>query len=263
MRALVLAAGMGERLRPLTDEIPKPLLEVGGRPLIHYPLMMLRGAGITEVAVNAHHLAGKLESALGTGASLGIRITWSPEPSLLGTGGPLVALKNFLGSETFVIANSDTILDLEVAAMLAAHRHHGALVTIAVASPRNLDYYSRIELDIDSRVRRMRLLKSRAPLVYDDYPAQLDTVGESALSAWMYCGVTVIEPEVLELMPAVPPWSLMNDLIAPMVRDGLPVFGFAHRGYMRTIDDLKSYDAVRAEFAAKPPALPYVTTARR
>jgi NDP-sugar pyrophosphorylase family protein len=263
MRALVLAAGVGERLRPLTDEIPKPLLEVGGRPLIHYPLMMLRQAGIAEIAINAHHLAGKLESALATGASLGIRITWSPEPALLGTGGPLVPLKEFLGSGTFVIANSDTILDLDVTAMLATHRDHGALVTIAVAGPRNLDYYSRIELDAAARVRRMRLLKSRAPLLYNDYPAKLHAIDETALSAWMYCGVTIIEPQVLDLMPPAPPWSLMNDLIAPMVRDGLPVFGFTHRGYMRTVDDLKSYDVLRAEFATNPPALPYVATVRR
>jgi mannose-1-phosphate guanylyltransferase len=258
MRALVLAAGVGERLRPLTDEIPKPLLEIGGRPLIHYPLIMLRQAGITEVAINTHHLANQLESALGTGASLGIEITWAPEPTLLGTGGPLVPLRDFLGSGTFVIANSDTILGLDLAAVLSAHRDCGALVTIAVASPRNLDYYSRIELDGTSRVRRMRLLKSREPLLYDDYPAQLRGIDESALSAWMYCGVTVIEPQVLDLMPSAPPWSLMNDLVAPMVRDGLPVLGFPHRGYMRTVDDLQSYEALRAEFAAHPPALQFL-----
>jgi NDP-sugar pyrophosphorylase family protein len=263
MRALVLAAGIGERLRPLTNEVPKPLLEVGGRPLIHYPLLMLRQAGITEIAINAHHLAGRLESALGTGASLGIRITWAPEPTLLGTGGPLVPLKDFLGAGSFVIANSDTILDLDVAAVIAAHRDRGALVTIVLASPGNLDYYSRIELDADLRVGRMRLLRSRSPLAYDDYPAQPAGADESALSAWMYCGVTVIEPQVLDLMPRTPPWSLMNDLIAPMVRDGLPVFGFTHHGYMRTVDDLKSYDALRAEFGAHPPVLQFLNAPRR
>jgi mannose-1-phosphate guanylyltransferase len=262
MRALVLAAGVGERLRPLTDETPKPLLEVGGRPLIHYPLMMLRHAGITEVAINAHHLAARLESALGTGAALGIKITWSPEPTLLGTGGPLVPLKGFLGAGTFVIANSDTILDLDVAAVLAAHRDCGALVTIVVAAPRNLEYYSRIELEADSRVRRMRLLKSRAPLAYDDFAAEPGAQDAAALSPWMYCGVTIIEPQVLDLIPPTPPWSLMNHLVAPMVRDGLPVFGFRHRGYMRTVDDLASYETLRAEFAAHPPDLQFLNAPR-
>ncbi len=67
MKALVLAAGKGERLRPLTETIPKPMLELGGRPLIHYPLMMLKRAGITQVAVNVYHLAGIIESGLGSG----------------------------------------------------------------------------------------------------------------------------------------------------------------------------------------------------
>jgi mannose-1-phosphate guanylyltransferase len=262
MRALVLAAGVGERLRPLTDEIPKPLLEVGGRPLIHYPLMMLRRGGITEIAINVHHLAARLESALGNGASLGIKITWSPEPVLLGTGGPLVALRDFLGAGTFVVANSDTILDLDLAAALAAHHARGALATIVVASPRNLAYYSRIELDADSRIRRMRLLKSHAPLAYDDFPAEPRGIDAAALSAWMYCGVTIIEPQALDLMPRMPPWSLMNHLVAPMVRDGLPVFGYPHRGYMRTVDDLRSYEALHAEFAAHPPQLHFLNTQR-
>src|SRR5260221_14712191 len=89
MKGLVLSAGYGERLRPLTDAIPKPILEVGGRPLIHYPLPMLKRAGITEGAINVHHLAAEVERALGHGSSLRLRITYSLEPVLTGTGGPL------------------------------------------------------------------------------------------------------------------------------------------------------------------------------
>src|SRR5260370_27048143 len=124
MRALVLAAGMGERLRPLTDVTPNPMLELGGRPLIHYPLAMLRRAGITEVAINLHHLGEVIQRGLGDGSQLGLRITYAPEAVLLGTGGPLNGLREFLGGneDTFVIANSDTILDLDLCAMLAFHR---------------------------------------------------------------------------------------------------------------------------------------------
>src|SRR5271170_3043043 len=146
MRALVLAAGMGERLRPLSLDIPKPMLPLAGRPLIHYPLAMLKRAGITEVAINLHHLASKLEQGLGDGSQLGLRITYAPEPVLLGTGGPLNGLREFLGRDTFVIANSDTILDLDLAAMLAFHRERGAVTTIALYHPANLDYYSRLEI---------------------------------------------------------------------------------------------------------------------
>ena len=256
MRALVLSAGIGERLRPLTETVPKPLVEVGGRPLIHYPLLMLKHAGIREIAINTHHLPRAMEAALGTGARLGIDIVWAPEPTLLGTGGPLNGLRGFLGTDTFVIANCDTILDLKLDQAIRFHRDRGALVTLAVARPENLDYYSRIELDSDARVRRIRLLKSRSPLTYDDFANE--PLSEARLDSSMYCGVTILEPAVLERIPPTPPWSIMNGLIAPMVREGLPVAGFRHRGLMRTIDDLSTYEKVRAEFASNPPPLPFL-----
>ncbi|HKN00840.1 MAG TPA: NDP-sugar synthase [Candidatus Binataceae bacterium] len=256
MRALVLSAGVGERLKPLTNTVPKPLVEIGGRPLIHYPILMLKRAGITEIAINAHHLAGTMQSTLKNGADLGVDIIWAPEPSLLGTGGPLNGLRGFLGGGTFVVANSDTILDFDLAEAIAFHRDRGALVTIAVAHPANLNYYSRIELDNDARIRRMLLLKSRSPLAYDDYSAA--ETDAAALEPFMYCGVIVAEPQVFDLIPPSPPWSMMNGLIAPMVRDGLPVMGFIHRGFMRTVDDLTTYEAVRAEFAASPPPLRFL-----
>jgi NDP-sugar pyrophosphorylase family protein len=253
MKALILAAGMGERLRPLTDVTPKPMLELGGRPLIHYPLAMLRRAGITEVAINLHHLAAAIQRGLGNGSQLGLHITYAPEPVLLGTGGPLNGLRNFLGDDTFVIANSDTILDLDLSAMLALHRNRAALATIALFHPANLDYYSLLEIDAAEKLRRMRLLVRRSPLQYDDYPSHLDEGVAATLSGFMYCGVIVAEPAVLKLVPPTTPWSLMPGLFAPMVANAQPVFGYVHTGYFRTMDDLKSYDALKAEFASSPP----------
>jgi NDP-sugar pyrophosphorylase family protein len=254
MKALVLAAGMGERLRPLTEVTPKPMLELGGRPLIHFPLAMLKRGGITEVAINVHHLASAIQGGLGDGSSLGLRITYAPEPVLLGTGGPLNGLREFLGGgeSTFVIANSDTILDLDLRAMLAFHRNRAALATIALFKPANLDYYSRLEIDAARKLRRMRLLMRRDPLTYDDYPSALDDAVAATLSPFMYCGVIIAESVVLDLIPPNPPWSLMSGLFAPMIAKAQPVFGYVHAGYFRTMDDLKSYNALKAEFASSP-----------
>jgi mannose-1-phosphate guanylyltransferase len=254
MKALVLAAGMGERLRPLTDVTPKPMLELGGRPLIHYPLTMLRRAGIIDVAINLHHLGDAIQHGLGDGSQLGLHLSYAPEPVLLGTGGPLNGLRNFLGDDTFVIANSDTILDLDLRAMIAFHRERSALATIALFHPANLDYYSRLEIGADKNLRRMRLLTRRAaPLQYDDYPPGIDDAVAATLSGFMYCGVIVAEPSVLKLIPPKTPWSLMEGLFAPIVARAEPVFGYVHTGYFRTMDDLKSYDALKAEFATSPP----------
>ncbi|MGH7947917.1 MAG: nucleotidyltransferase family protein, partial [Candidatus Binataceae bacterium] len=252
------AAGRGERLRPRTATVPKPLLELGGRPLIHYPLLMLKRAGITEIAINVHHLAGTLQEALGTGASLDIHITWAPEPVLLGTGGPLHNLQSFFGDETFAIANSDTIMDLDFAAMVARHRDRGGLATLALATTSEPTRYSKLEIDADARIRRMRLLAAKPPLEFADYPVDLREDIARQLSSYMYAGAIVAEPAVFELMPATPPWSLMTGLFAPMVARGLAVFGYVHRGYFRTVDDLAGYRSLAAELLSSPPPLRYL-----
>ena len=174
MKALVLSAGYGERLRPLTETIPKPILEVGGRPLIHYPLLMLRQAGITEVAINVHHLAGEIERALGDGSSLGLRITYSPERVLAGTGGPLAVLRDYFADEPFILLNCDTILDLDLAAMIEFHRDRGGLATFVLRAGGDPNAYSRIECAADGRIRRMRLLHGRTRGEFIDYPTELD-----------------------------------------------------------------------------------------
>jgi mannose-1-phosphate guanylyltransferase len=255
MKALVLAAGKGERLRPLTEKIPKPLLEVGGRPLIHYPLLMLKRAGITEIAVNTHHLGAQIEAALGHGDALGLKITYSPEPTLLGTGGPLFALRDYFNGRRFVIANADTILDLDLTRMLARHRDRRAVVTIALHRPSNLDYYSRLEIDSDQMIRRIRLLTRPYAHDFSDYPRNLDAVVAASLNPYMYCGVCICEPAVLGQMPAAPPFSLMADVIGPLVAKGTTVAGYVHRGYFATVDDLKSYETLRAAFSTSPPRL--------
>ena len=258
MKALVLSAGYGERLRPLTDRIPKPLLEVGGRPLIHYPLLMLRAAGITEIAINVHHLGAQIEHALGDGAALGVRITYSPEPILAGTGGPLIALRDFFGDDTFALLNCDTILDLDLERVIAFHRARGGAATFVLRDGDDPDAYSRIECDAAGRVQRMRLIRGRERGVFDDYPATIADDAAAALAPYMYCGVMIAEPAVCAAAPATPPFSLMSDLFAPIIARGMPVYGYAHRGTFRTVDDRAGYDRLCAEFASAPPQFAYL-----
>jgi NDP-sugar pyrophosphorylase family protein len=258
MKALVLAAGYGERLRPITDTIPKPLVEIGGRPLIHYPLLLLRHAGIRDVAVNVHHLADKIEAALGGGQALGLAITYSPEPVLLGTGGPLLALRDYFRGERFLLLNGDTIMDLDLPAMIAMHREHGAIVTMALRETASPEAYSQIEIDTNRQIRRMRLLIDRTRGRFDDYPDALPAELAAELIPLMYCGAMICEPAVLDIMPAAPPFSLITDMLAPMVSQGLPLFGHVLKGFFRTVDDLRAYKQLRAEFAASAPLLPYI-----
>ena len=126
MKGFVLAAGFGQRLRPITESTPKPLLPVGNVPLIAYALKLLAQAGITDIIVNLHHLGRVIREALGTGEVYGVKITWSEEEEILGTGGGLKKMHEALEGETFVVVNSDTIIDLDLKAVIATHRRKKA-----------------------------------------------------------------------------------------------------------------------------------------
>lgn len=249
MKALVLSAGYGERLRPLTDTIPKPLLEVGGRPLIHYPLMLLKAAGITDVAINIHHLGEQIEDTLGDGRALGLSITYSPEAVLMGTGGPLLALRDYFADAPFVILNCDTIIDLDLARMAEFHRAHDGLATLALRDGGDPDAYSRIEIDTAGQIRRMRLLKPRTRGDFNDYPSNLSPAVGKSLKPYMYCGVMICAPDVLSNMPRTAPFGLVADLLVPRFATGARLFGFTHDGFFRTVDDGAGYDALRDEFS--------------
>ncbi|MFQ1804527.1 N-acetylmuramate alpha-1-phosphate uridylyltransferase MurU [Aeromonas veronii] len=113
MKAMILAAGRGERMRPLTDLLPKPLLAVGGKPLIVHHIEKLKAAGVTELVINHAWLGHKLVESLGDGSALGVTIHWSAEESALETAGGIVQALPLLGADPFLVINGDTWLDLD------------------------------------------------------------------------------------------------------------------------------------------------------
>ena len=114
MKAMVLAAGYGNRLRPLTDHTPKPLVAVGGKPLIVHHLEKLATAGFNEVVINLGHLGSKIPEALGDGSTWGLSISYSDEgPEPLETGGGLAKALPLLGNDTFLVVNGDVWCDLD------------------------------------------------------------------------------------------------------------------------------------------------------
>lgn len=107
MKAMILAAGRGERLLPLTERLPKPLIPIGGAPLIEHQLRWLQRAGIADVVINLHHLGERIAAALGDGSDIGVRIAYSREETLLDTGGGVRAALPLLGDEPFLLLNGD------------------------------------------------------------------------------------------------------------------------------------------------------------
>ncbi len=117
MKAMILAAGRGERMRPLTDVTPKPLLEVGGKPLIAWHIERLARAGFTDLVINHAHLGAKIEAALGDGSRFGVSIRYSPEIEALETAGGIANALPLLGSEPFLVVNGDIFCDYDFATL--------------------------------------------------------------------------------------------------------------------------------------------------
>ncbi len=130
MKAAILAAGLGTRLRPLTEHCPKALIPVLNQPLLGVLLSQLRAAGCTRVAVNTHHLAGRVREFLASQA-WGLEVAVSHEPEILGTGGGLRGLGELLGEETFLVINADILTDLDLATVFRLHQEE-ALATLVL-----------------------------------------------------------------------------------------------------------------------------------
>lgn len=133
MKAMILAAGRGERMRPLTDHTPKPLLVVGGKPLIVHHILRLRDAGYTELVINHAWLGEQLPAALGDGSGHGVHITWSPEGEALETGGGIHRALPLLGDAPFLVVNGDVWTDYPYARL--RHAPTGLAHLVLVANP--------------------------------------------------------------------------------------------------------------------------------
>ncbi len=151
--ALVLTAGLGTRLRPLTDVRAKPAIPVAGEPMVRRIIAWLAANGVVDLVLNLHHRPDTVTAVVGDGSDLGVRVRYSWEqPVVLGTGGgPRQALP-ILGAETFLIVNGDTLTDLQLRPLAGAHAASGALVTLALVPNREPVRYGGVRLDEERRV---------------------------------------------------------------------------------------------------------------
>ncbi|HET9768319.1 MAG TPA: NDP-sugar synthase [Thermoanaerobaculia bacterium] len=204
MRALVLAAGYGTRLRPLTDELPKPLLPVLGRPLLLRTLDALVDAGCEAAAINLHHLAEAIPAAVGD-EHRGMRIVYSREEPILGTGGAFVPLRDFFaGSETALLVNGDSLCEWPLGELLARHRRRGAAATLLLAGrPDPRSFGGGIGIDRNGRVRAIRREPTFGPVV----------------RRFVYAGAYALDPALLARLPEGFSDS-MRDLFEPLLAEG-------------------------------------------
>jgi NDP-sugar pyrophosphorylase family protein len=219
---MILAAGFGTRLRPLTNTVPKALVPVAGRPLIEYGLLFLKSQGIEEVVINLHYLGERIRAALGDGSVYGLCITYSHEDPILDTGGGIKKAQAFLDGETFVVLNCDTILDLDLNALLTIHRKNRAVVTLVLRPDPAAARYGILETDAGGRIRR-----------FLGQPAEVSEL----LSPYMFTGFQMLEPRVFNFMPEVKPFSTTREIYPQMLRADEPLYGFIHTGPWMVVDN--------------------------
>ncbi len=152
---MILAAGFGTRLRPLTNVMPKPLLPVGGTPLIVWNLLLLKRHGIHEAVINLHHLGPMIQQALGDGERFGMRLIYSHEPVILGTGGGIKQAEGHFNGEPFLVLNGDTLFELDLGAVIAGHRERQAAATLVLREDPEAVKWGLIEVDGQGEVVRI------------------------------------------------------------------------------------------------------------
>ena len=214
MKAMILAAGLGTRLRPLTNDRPKALMEIGGRTLLEITLLRLREAGVTDVIVNVHHHADQVAAWLKSHES-GMRVELSREDELLlDTGGGLKKASRFLkGDQPFILHNVDVISTIDLQRMLRFHAESGALATLAVQTRQSSRY-----LLFDSRLRLCGRRDARGQKVEIVRPVEQP-------EALAFCGIHVISPQLLRLWKEDGVFSIIDTYLR-LAREGKNIFAF-------------------------------------
>jgi len=237
LAGMVLCAGLGTRLRPLTARCPKPAVPVCGVPLVRYTLGLLAGAGVRRVAVNVHHLPEAMAAAAQEAAgALGLELAVSPEPVIAGTGGALrQARRHLLGADAVVVVNGDVLFDVDLGAALSAHAASGALATMLLMAMPPGASYAAVELDEGGCVRRI---------------AGRFGPGGAGLTPWHFPGVHVLAPELLELVPDEPfECDVNRHVYPPLMARGL-VRGVVVAGYWNDLGAPDRYLAANLDVAA-------------
>jgi mannose-1-phosphate guanylyltransferase len=230
VKAFLLAAGVGSRLRPITDTTPKCMLVFGGRPLLDIWLDAFDRAGVDEVLVNLHHLPEVVQGYLAARTSpLAVRTVFEPE--LLGSAGTLLANRQWVEKEEFFLAcNADNLTDFDLGSLIDVQRKHGAIATLTVFHSPQPSAGGVVELDADSRV-----------IGFVEKPAK-------PVSDLTNAGMYAFQPSVLEEIDATPPRDIGYDLLPRLVgrARAVPV-----EGYFRDIGTADAYQRAREEWPAR------------
>ncbi len=226
MKGMILAAGEGRRLRPLTDHLPKPMLPVAGRPLLEHIIVHLRDCGLTELAVNLYHLPGAVIDYFGDGSRWGIQLRYSVEERLLGSAGGVKRLQAFF-DDTFVVFYGDLLTWTDLRPMINLHRQAGVMATMGLY--RVPDPWNRGIVQLDEAQNIVR---------FAEKPPR-----EQVFSNLANAGIYVLEPEVLDRIPPEQMYDFGHDVFPGMLRESIRIAGYVIEDLLIDIGLPEKYEA--------------------
>jgi mannose-1-phosphate guanylyltransferase len=225
MKAIVLAAGVGSRLDPLTSQLPKPLVPIANRPVMELILLLLKKHGCQDVVSNLHYLPDKIRNYFGDGSSLGINLDLRLESSLSGDAGGVRACRDFFGQETFMVLMGDLLTDADLSRIYAEHKRKGALATIGITRVDDVSQFGVVVPDSDGFIKG-----------FQEKPAP-----QEALSDFVSTGIYVLEPEVFDYIPAEGSFGFGRQLFPLLLEQGLPLLSVDLHSYWSDVGTVHQY----------------------
>jgi mannose-1-phosphate guanylyltransferase/mannose-1-phosphate guanylyltransferase/phosphomannomutase len=225
MKAMVLAAGLGTRLRPLTYELPKPMVPILGHPVMEHDLRLLAAHGFEDVVANLHYFPDQIKETFGDGSRCGVRLDYRFEPELLGTAGGVRNVRDHFGDETFLIVSGDALTDVDLSALWRRHKEHGGIATLTLKRVHDTREYGVVIVDDDGRIQG-----------FQEKPDPAE-----ALSDLGNCGIYVFEPEIFDHFPDRPFVDWAQDVFPALLERDAPFYGHEIEAYWNDVGSLQEY----------------------
>jgi mannose-1-phosphate guanylyltransferase len=228
VRAMVMAAGLGTRLRPLTYEVPKPMVPVANRPVIEHLLRGLARHGLTEVIANLHWFPETIERHLGDGSAVGLELAYSREERLLDTAGGVWNVREFLtggGNGSFLVMAGDALTDVDLGALIAAHEAHDGVATMTVKRVSNVSEYGVVVTGADGRVQG-----------FQEKPDPAE-----ALSDLANCMIYAFRSEIFDHFPDPPHVDWAKDIFPRLLAGDVPFYVHRTDDYWNDVGSLPEY----------------------
>jgi mannose-1-phosphate guanylyltransferase/mannose-1-phosphate guanylyltransferase/phosphomannomutase len=222
---MLLGAGLGTRLRPITYELPKPLVPVLGRPVMEHILRLLAGHGFERVICNLHYFPDMIRERFGDGSGYGVELTYSYEEELLGTAGGVRNVRDFFGDETFLIISGDALTDVDLTKLWSRHRELGGIGTLALRRVEDPSQLGVVIVGEDGRIQG-----------FQEKPDPRE-----ALSDLGNCGIYVFEPEIFDHFPEREFVDWAQDVFPALLDRDVPFYGHELAEYWNDVGSLEEY----------------------